>query len=198
MIRLLPITLAVFLAGCVGFSSTRFSEGHVEGAAKRYEKYVGDMHVLSNVDLNVGPLNGKSKTTMVFPVPFYEGERQSAGSTFSFFISIISKQPGQVLTAQAFAYLSPTGERFAPVSMVGPYDCGSQQPRPAAVRAPLPAFPLTVGRCHKMLVEFEAPTPDPSERFGFSLGALQSAQGAVPVPVVNFSESTRRNTVAVP
>jgi len=198
MIRLLPITLAVFLAGCVGFSSTRLSEGQVEGAAKRYEKYVGDMHVLPSLDVHVEPLNAKANTTMVFPVPLYEGERASAGSRLLFFVSIMSKQPGQVLTPQAFAYLSPTGERFAPVSLVGPEDCGSRQPRSAAVRAPLPAFPLTVGRCHKMLVEFEAPTPDPSERFGFSLGALQSAQGAVTLPVVYFSQSTRRNTVAVP
>ncbi|WP_132649733.1 hypothetical protein [Rubrivivax gelatinosus] len=198
MIRWLTIALAVLLTGCVGFSKTRFSQSQVQGVPQRYEKYVGEMYVLQSVDLHVAPSNSKSKTMMVFPVPLYEGERKSVSPTFSFFVSIISKQPGQELAPQEFAYLSPAGEHFAPTSMVGPYDCRSQQPRPAAVRAPLNSFPLVVGRCYTMLVEFEASAPDPSESFRFSLGSLQSGQGGVALPVVKFSESSRGNTLAVP
>jgi hypothetical protein len=198
MIRWLTFALAVLLTGCVGFSKTRFSQSQVQGVPQRYEKYVGEMHVLQSVDLHVEPGNSKSKTMMVFPIPLYETERKSASPTFSFFVSIISKQPGQALAPQEFAYVSPAGEHFAPASMVGPYDCRSQQPRPAAVRAPLNSFPLAIGRCYTMLVQFEASTPDPSEIFRFSLGSLHSEQGEITLPVINFSGSSRGNTVAVP
>lgn len=199
MVRWLStITMAVLLTGCVGFSKTRLSEPHVDGVPTRSERYVGDMHVLPSVDFHVEPMNAKSKTVMVFPIPLYEGESQLANPTFLFFVSIISKRPGQVLAPQEFAYFTPAGERMAPTTMVGPEECGSRQPRPAAVRAPFSPIPLVVGRCYTMLVTFEAAPPDPSERFRFSVGSLQSDQGAIALPVVSFSESTRGGTVVLP
>ena len=198
MIRLLTVVLAVLLSGCVGFSKTRFSQSEMESAPQRYEKYVGEMYVLQSVDLHVAPANSKSKTVMVFPIPFYESERKPGRQTFSFFVSIISRQAGQMLVPQDFAYISSSGDRFEPASMVGPYDCRSQQPRPAAVRAPLQSFPLAEGQCYTMLVEFEAPEPDPGESFRFSPGALQSELEKTALPIVRFSESTRGSTVAIP
>jgi hypothetical protein len=198
MVRRLTFVLSVALAGCVGFSTTRFSQSQVEGAPQRYEKYVGVMHVLPSVDLRVEPANSQSKTLMVFPIPLYESERKSVKNTFLIFVSIISKQSGQTLAPQDFAYISPAGARYEPVSMIGPYDCASSQPRPAAVRAPLQPFYLSESRCYTMLVEFEAPVPDPIESFSFAPGSLQSAQGKAALPTVRFTESTRGNTVAVP
>lgn len=194
----LIVVLLFFLSGCIGFSKTRFSEAQVDGASQRYEKYVGVMHILPTVDLHVEPMNSQSKTLMVFPVPLYESERKAIENTFSIFVSIISKQPEQILAPQDFAYTSLAGARYEPVSMIGPFDCASAQPRPTSTRAPLPPFALAVGHCYTMLVLFEAPLPDPVESFSFSPGTLLSAQGDATLPIVKFAKSTRRNTVAVP
>lgn len=199
LIRWLLVGVVVFLlSGCIGVSATRFSKSNIQNYSQRFEKYVGDMHALPTVDIHVYPFNSKSKTMMVLPIPIYESERTSKGDTFSFIVSIISKQTGQTLLPQDFVYVSSTSKEFTPISMTGPYDCRSQKARPLAVQPPLQSLPLSEGQCYSMLVTFAAPVPDPSELFHFIPGTLLLQNGKSSLPSIRFSESTRGNTVAIP
>jgi len=190
--------LAIAISGCVGVSKTRYSESDVEGTTKRFEKYVGEMHVLPSVDLQVAPLNGKSTTLMVFPIPIYESEQEPPADRFSVFVYIVSKRAGLTIAPQGFVYLSPSGAAFEPVSMIGPFECRSSQPRPAPKNSPLPAVVLVQGQCQTMLVTYKTQAPDPAQRFRFVLGALQSGQEEIELPIFQFAESTRRESVMIP
>ncbi len=190
--------IAIALSGCIGVSKTRYSESEVEGTTKRFEKYVGDMHVLPSVDLRIEPLNGKSTAMMVFPIPTYESERELPSSRFSAFVSVVSKRAELTIAPQSFVYLSPSGAQFEPASMVGPYECRSAQPRPAPNPSPLPTVVLVQGQCQTMLVTYETHAPDPAQRFRFILGAFQSGKEAIGLPIFQFAESTRRESVAIP
>lgn len=198
MFRWLVVMIAAFLVGCVGVSSLRISQPTIEGVSQKFVKHVGTMHELPMIDLHVEPLNRKSKTLMVFPIPLYEGERVAADERFFVFVSVVSKQAGQALVPQDFAYISPAGGVYRPSSMTGPFKCNSSEPRPAPVRAPLQPLGLSVGECYTMIVEFAARAPDPSERFGFAAGSLAAEGSKTALPVVLFAETTRVDTVVLP
>ena len=195
----LAFALLLLLTGCLGFSSIKSSKPVEFAAPIRFEKYVGDMFVLDKVDLHVAPLNSKSKTLMVFPLPgFLESERDPGVATFTIGVAIIAKQDGLTVYPQEIVYISPDQKRYLPTEIVGPFACRSQQPRPPAMRAPLLPVSLTFQACQFMWLEFEAKAPDPSDIFYISTGSLQSSGQRTEMPIIKFSESDRAETIVIP
>ncbi len=195
------LLVALTVSGCVGISSVREGKANVVGGGVevRDQRYVGEMFVLDGIDIRIEPLNRKSKNLSIFPVPMFESESKRKYAEFSVSVAVRATRPDVRFDPYEILYRTKVGdEGVHPTKLVGPYPCSGNARRPEAIQLPSGPNLLLANNTYCMWLYFAIEPPDPRQRFYFSLPSLQVQGEQIALPEIEFSESARRESFAVP
>ena len=196
----IAFALTLVCEGCaIGISNVRYSQATPEGSAIHTvdEPYVGEMFVAEDVKFRVFVSNAKSADTMIFPVPYHSREETPRGNALSVALYLKVPNAEYTLFPGALKFWRDTEPSIGPKMIRGPSSCASQEPPPDTA-VDTKRITLSSNSCLVMWLEFDSIPPDPAEIFYFQIGGLQLSGKDIPLPILEFHQSKKRQTFAIP
>jgi hypothetical protein len=186
-------------AGCFGISSDRYSKPSVErtDVPSIYERYVGDMYVLGDVDFHIFPVNTKGTEFMIFPAPCQFAEPHGIVKPFSIGVALKVKAEGYAFSPSSIKYWSDPAQQILPSGIRDPFGCGGHTAPPPIVPVTTTPIPLAPRSCVYMWFDFDTAAPDPAQTFFVALSVLFQDKD-IALPVVKFQPGKRTSTFALP
>jgi hypothetical protein len=195
------VILAQLSIGCCGFSGIRYSKPTLEGDAGipvKSEKYVGDMFVTPDVAFHVYPLNGKDSGLAICPIPFPYGESKTESTRFLIGVSLKPTKPGMSFIPQDVLFWRVAADPHRPISVIGPFECASSEPRPLQRSLPVEPILLKENTATCFWLDVSVTPPDPAEIFFIQIKGLSLDGRQYSLPIIRFQEDKRRSTFALP
>ncbi len=202
-LTILPL-IAFTLLGCAGVSWVRYSKAVISDpnaqVSTEFDSKLGRVFVFREIHFQVSIGNETGSDLVLFPVPVPYPIHKEPTRDSGFLMGVRLKPPlaGAVLDPQQVFMWENASEQYAPSTIIGPYDCNSQKPRPPKRSLPVDPVGLEPGTYTCIWLGFDQPPPQPHNRFYVEIVGLIVDGRPRPLPVIRFEEATSTRSFAVP
>jgi hypothetical protein len=203
-LRVLFPLIAFSLVGCAGVSWVRYSRAVISDpnaqVSTEFDSNLGEVFVFRDIhfQVSIGNATGSDLVLLPVPVPYPIHKGPSQGSGFLMDVRLKPPTSGAVFDPQEVFMWETPSERHAPSTIIGPYDCNSQKPRPPKRSLPIGPFGLEAGTYTCIWLGFDEAPPDPRDTFFVEIAGLIVDGQSRPLPVIRFEEATSTRSSTIP